>query len=226
MNDIWMDRLSEYFDGELNESEQRELEAHLAGCDDCRVILSQLGLVVARAGSLSDREPVADLWPPVREAMNAGKVVSLETKRRPARRFSFSLSQLTAAAAALVLVSAGGAWLAISQGAEDPAGQVTAAPNNPAALPVTQAGGFDPRGRADSAIIELETILAEGSGRLDSSTVRILTENLALIDRAIGQARAALQTDPNSAYLNDHLARTMRKKIEVLRRAADLAQVS
>ena len=82
---------------------------------------------------------------------------------------------------------------------------------------------FDRRGRADSAIADLERVLAEQRGHLDTATVRILEQNLALIDRAIEQARSALSKDPSDPYLNDHLARTMRTKIEVLRRAADLA---
>jgi hypothetical protein len=127
---------------------------------------------------------------------------------------------VTAAAAALALVSATAVWLAV--GKREVANRPL--PDTASVRPVSVS--FDPRGRADSAITELERILAEEHGRLDSSTVRILAENLALIDRAIDQARKALESDPGNAYLNDHLARTMRKKIDVLRRAADLAAVA
>jgi hypothetical protein len=190
-------------------------------CGACRTVLEELQAVVATAGRLEDREPEYDLWPGVRQAIGSRPVIALDSRRKPARRITMSLGQLAAAAASLVLVSGGAAWF-LSQ-SQSSRGALVEAPAPPAVLqPVT----FDPRGRADSAITELQQILESHSSRLDSSTVRILAENLALIDRAIGQARRALESDPSNPYLNDHLARTMRKKIEVLRRAADLAQVA
>ncbi len=70
---------------------------------------------------------------------------------------------------------------------------------------------------------DLKRVLAAGRGTLDTATVRVLERNLALIDRAIADARRALAADPNNAYLNAHLARTMHQKIDLLRRAATLA---
>jgi hypothetical protein len=223
MTDQWTDRLSEYLDNELTSSERRQLETHLAGCPACTQTLEELKGVVARAGRLENREPDYDLWPGVREAISRRRVVDLDSRRKPARRFTFSLPQLVAAAAALVLVSGGTAYV-LSQPATNPPVIGGATPQPPSVA--VQSVSFDRKGRADSAITELERILQEESGRLDTSTVRILAQNLALIDRAIGQAKKALESDPSNPYLNDHLARTMRKKIEVLRRAADLAQVA
>jgi anti-sigma factor RsiW len=213
-----MHRLSEYLDGELTPVERSGLEEHLAACETCPRVLDELRIVKGQAAVLPDREPEADLWPAVRAAIAEGRVVPIQATR-PARRFSFSLFQLTAAAAALVLVSAGAVWFSMAE---------RTVAGGPAESPTLQpvSVSFDPRGRADSAITELERILAGEAGRLDSSTVRILAENLALIDRAIAQARTALESDPGNAYLNEHLARTMRKKIDVLRRAADLAAVA
>lgn len=222
MTDQWMYRLSEYLDDELTPAERNEMEQHLAGCETCRRVLDELRIVVAQAAVLPDREPETDLWQGVSSAIAKNRVVPIGTGRRPRRRFSFSLPQLAAAAAALTLVSAGAVWLAMNRT------QSVAASNGSTTSPGLQAVSvtFDPRGTADSAITELERILVEESGRLDTSTVRILSENLALIDRAIGQARKALESDPGNSYLNEHLARTMRRKIEVLRRAADLAAVA
>ena len=219
MTDQWMHRLSEYLDGDLTPVERNELEEHLAACETCGRVLDELRIVMARAAVLPDREPEADLWPAVRDAIAQGRVVPIQAAR-PARRFSFSLTQLTAAAAALALVSAAAVWLAVGK-------HTAVAGRSGDSISVRPVSvSFDPRGRADSAIIELERILAEEHGRLDSSTVRVLAQNLALIDRAIEQARKALESDPGNSYLNDHLARTMRKKIDVLRRAADLAAVA
>ncbi len=75
----------------------------------------------------------------------------------------------------------------------------------------------------DRAVADLERVLAAGRGTLDTATVRVLERNLAIIDRAIADARRALAADPASAYLNAHLARTLRLKLDLLRRAAALA---
>ena len=222
MTDQWTERLSEYLDHELAPAERSALEAHLAVCSACRGTLEELRAVVARAGQLEDREPEYDLWPGVKEAIGGRAVVDLASRRKLSRRFSFSLPQLAAAAATLILVSGGTAWLVRGPAAGQGAIAAGEVPPQIEAQPVS----FDRKGRADSAITELERILQEERGSLDTATVRILAQNLALIDRAIGQARKALESDPNNPYLNDHLARTMRKKIEVLRRAADLAQVA
>jgi hypothetical protein len=48
--------------------------------------------------------------------------------------------------------------------------------------------------------------------------VRVVRQNLAVIDRAIAEARTALERDPANTYLNLHLADTMRRKVELLRR--------
>lgn len=225
MSDQWTARLSEYLDGTLDPVERHALETHLRDCPDCAAVLADLRAVVERAAGLPAREPARDLWEGIATGIGVtprGTVIPIAARRR---RYSFSLPQLLAAAAALVLVSAGGVWAGLQLTGSARPDTIAAAPA-PAPVAGTPAGLFDPRGRADSAIAELEAVLRAGRGELDSTTVRVLEENLALIDRAISQARQALAKDPGNPYLNEHLARTMRKKIEVLRQAADLAAVA
>ena len=211
MNDQWTNRLSEYLDGELDNIERSGVEAHLETCGQCRATLGELRQVVARAKSLTDAEPEADLWPDIRARLTPG--------RRPAvapRRFSFTVPQLLAASIALVLLSGGSAWLAVRRG-----------PTN-TAEPVAMSRPTDARtaswtGSTDIAIGELEAALTQNEKRLDSTTVRIVRKNLAIINRAIAEARIALRNDPGNAYLNLHLADTMRRKVELLRRVNDMA---
>jgi hypothetical protein len=70
---------------------------------------------------------------------------------------------------------------------------------------------------------DLEKEVQQGRGRLDTTTVRVLEQNLRIIDAAILECRRALAADPASQYLNDHLAETMQRKLDLLRRAARLA---
>jgi tetratricopeptide (TPR) repeat protein len=217
MSDTWTNRLSEYLDGDLPESERAALEAHLPGCADCRATLEQLRRVVARAQGLDDRAPAADLWPAI--ARHVG-VVSLDA-RRARRRLSFTVPQLAAAAVALALLSGGSAWLLVRR----PAGRgERPTQSNTTSSPIlTNVGTYEANPRYAAAVANLERVLARGRNRLDTATVRVIEKNLGIIDRAIRDAQSALAADPANSYLNLHLAQEMRRKLELLRQAAALA---
>jgi tetratricopeptide (TPR) repeat protein len=229
MSDQWTDRLSDYLDGELNPAERGALETHLATCAACTATLAELERVVARARALEDRAPAADLWAGVaaKIGVGTGAVVDIGSARaRRARRVTFSVPQLIAASVAWVLLSGGGMWLALRS---DGPGSVEMVSESGGAGVVTVdwaagGGGAQAAARYDRAIGQLEQALAAGRGRLDSATIRVLEISLGRIDRAIDEARRALADDPASTYLNDHLTRTMRRKLELLRQAAWLTR--
>ena len=214
MNDQWITRLSEYIDGELDSTEQAALEAHLATCGQCYAALADLREVVARAKSLKDREPAKDLWAGIRAGLTPARAADRPAVRPSGRRLSFSVPQLLAASIALVLLSGGGVWLALPQRSTGQAEEQRPRPR------------IDPIGwtqSTDVAIAELQVALDQNEKRLDTATVRIVRKNLAVIDRAISEARMALRNDPGNAYLNLHLANTMRRKVDLLRRVNDMA---
>jgi hypothetical protein len=97
-----------------------------------------------------------------------------------------------------------------------------ASPSAEADLPI-QAASLRATATYDAAIGDLEAVLAEGRSRLDPATVTVIETNLAVIDSAIAEAERAIAADPANAYLNSHLARTMQRKLDLLRRAATLA---
>jgi anti-sigma factor RsiW len=216
MSDQWTDRLSEYLDGEMKGSERAFLEAHLERCEDCQDTLAGLRRVLMRARSLEDRPPATDLWAGVAERIGApARTVVLPARRR----FTFSLPQLLAAGITLVVLSASGAWM-LHPGVQTVAVQpVPVASENASVTPV---GAPSAAQSYDAAVHDLEQVLEEGRGRLDSATVRVLEQNLALIDRAIAEARRAVAADSANVYLNTHLAQTMRRKVDLLRQAAAL----
>ena len=221
MTDKWTNRLSEYIDGELDSAERAALEEHLATCGHCYATLGDLRQVVARAKSLEDREPTNDLWAGIRAGMTS--TPAAVTARRPARpsarRFSFSVPQLLAASIALMLISGGGAWLALRSPTRTSTPDEIAQrePRRPPNVNVNWTRS------TDAAIADLQVALDQNEKRLDTATVRIVRQNLAIIDRAIADARAALDKDPGNTYLSLHLADTMRRKVELLRRVNDLA---
>ncbi len=230
MNDRWIDRLSEYLDGDLDAAERARLEAHLAGCEECAATLEQLRHVVERARVAEDRPPANDLWPGIAARIGAadGSAVSdIEAQRRRRRsrvrdlRISLSVPQLAAAGIALAIVS-GGAGLLLSGGG-GPAGQggAPATVGRTSVVPAVAPASLA-MPNYDAAVAELEEVIDASRDRLDTTTVRIIEENLMKIDRAIAQAQRALALDPASIYLNEHLAATMQQKLEFLRRTAQL----
>ena len=210
--------LSEYLDDELEPAGRARVQAHLAQCQECRTTVEELRRVVARAQALDDQAVSRELWPGIAALIGAGPIVTR-------RRWSFSMPQLIAAGIALMLLSGGSvAWWLRGQG-QGPA--TAAAPTTPA--PATVAAAVTPRlaAAADvgyrTAVGDLERILRTERSRLDSATVRVLEEKLAIIDRAITEAEQALLADPRNSYLSGHLAQTRLRKLDLLRRAVQLA---
>lgn len=213
----WAPRLSEYLDGDLAPAEHEACKAHLAGCADCRDTLAGLERVVTRLRGAADRPPGRDLWP--------GIARDIAPPRRVARFVTLSVPQLLAASVALALAGGGGAWLLAHRGAapalaERPA--LPAAPR-PASIPASANTVGAHRPTYDQTITELREAVARGRKGLDTTTVRVLDRNLAIIDAAIAEAQRALAADPGNAYLNSHLARTRARKVSLLRQAAVLA---
>ena len=238
MHDEWINRLSEYLDGELTDEERHAIESHLAGCPRCTATLDELRQVVDHARSIGPRPPQADLWPAIADRIAtpgwpaAPKRASAKAGVRPQRRVSLTLAQLAAAAVLLAAISSAVAW------------QIAGLSGRPEGLhytrpgPEAQGGADDATSSADlqvrdqpvsfadaqydAAVADLERALAKGRGRLDKTTIAIVEENLTIIDRAIAQAREALAADPANSYLSGHLIEARRKKLDLLRRATAL----
>ncbi len=227
-HDRWIERLSDHVDGGLSSEESRALEAHLAGCAECRQTLADLRDIVARARELGPVEPERDLWPGIEEAMGRPRVLAFPaTRRRPGPRGLFlTVPQMAAAAAVLVLVSGVATWWA---GPGIGAGGARAGDPRSAALAAEGAPAFAaevPGPAPDLAreLASLETALAEAHSRLDPNTVRILEKNLGVIERAISESRRALEVDPGNEYLRQHLDRAYRDKADFLREVALISE--
>jgi hypothetical protein len=234
MHEEWTDKLSEYLDGELPAGEQAAVAAHLRGCAACAEVLNDLKRIIARAQTLDARPPRADLW--------GGVARRIERVAQP-RRFSFTLAQIAAAAAVVMAVSGTVVWqvaqrsaqVAIDRSADasrsaDSPTVADRSPERDALAERPERGAIVPVSLADAqydaAVADLEKAVKNGRGRLDKSTIEIVAHNLQIIDQAIAQARDALATDPANAYLNGHLVEARRRKLDLLRRAAALAEAN
>ena len=218
MTQHWTDRLSEYLDGDMPAEEAGRLERHVASCAGCAATLAELREVVAAAATLPDTPPARDLWPDIAARLTprgpsgvGTRVVPLQAGR-PAgrRRVSFTVSQLLAAGIALILFSAGGAWLTVRAGDTPAAGApVASAP----AGSVTLASSWE------TAVADLEAEFDRRRPDLDPATIMVVERNLAIINDAIAEAERALEADPASGFLNGYVAEAMRRKVDLLRQA-------
>lgn len=240
------DRLSAYLDGELSGSEREALDVHLASCPECASVLADLRRVVQWAHRFEPSEAVPDGWPAIRDVIERGKVVALPEARQAPVRFHWGLRHVLAAGIAMAALGATATWLVLRRSTQSPMPQSVAVtapaptaasvpredsapastvlpsrPAPPAALP-TRAVRLSPVAEADysAAVKDLENTLAVGRDKLDSATVRVLEESIWTIDRAIAEARAAIQRDSTNAYLNAQIAKNMRRKLQLLRVAA------
>jgi hypothetical protein len=236
MSDIWTDRLSEYLDGGLSPDEVAAFESHLAGCSECSTVLEELRGVVARARSLDDVEPAADLWPGIREAIGAEdramEVIEFASRRpaatsKPRRRVNLTIPQLMAAGIALAFISGAGAL-----SLRPKVGWNGGATLGDGALPVRMVeadlGTAPPLGDETQTreLAELEELLTRHKHELSPNTVRILEKNLAAIDRAIQESLQALAVDPGNVFLEGHVERSYQRKLEYLREASATFQWS
>jgi predicted anti-sigma-YlaC factor YlaD len=222
-HDTWTDRLSEYVDGDLDMSTMRALEAHLAGCADCRAVADDLRNISARGRALPLVPPAADLWPGIESRMHQSGIVPIRVATRRSGLF-VSWPRLAAAGLLLGLVS-GGAVYAVTrfQGGPEVIATIPLVPaNGTTTAPTELQVGAQVNQSTAEAVSDLQMILA--SEKLDSATVRILTLNLARIDSAIADAERALAADPSNAYVSRHLASTARRKVELLHLVAGLTQ--
>jgi hypothetical protein len=240
MSEHWTERLSDYIDEELSPAERDACEAHLLACAECREVLGELRVLVAEARELPDEEPARDLWPGIQAQLEAGPLAiergggarvegqGSSVRPLPSRRRVFALSLPQLAAAALVCAVLGGGAVAVgsgvfgSWGGTTPVATLAPGGGRPTGAPPVAMAALPGEAAYDRAVSDLRAVLEAGKGRLKPETIAVLEENLATIDRAIERSRKALEADPANPYLNAHVQAAMRRKLEVLRRAADL----
>jgi anti-sigma factor RsiW len=195
--------IGDYVDGVCDGEAAHALEAHLASCDRCRAVTEDLRAIRAAARRLERHEPPARAWHRIAAAV--------EDDRR--RRSPGWLSWRPAAAAAALLLTLAGSWLLLRT--TDPRTSAPIAESAAQSSPASDAETTD--AQLQLAIADLERLTAVDSGELDADTAQILKTNLTLIDAAIGQSRAALETEPSSDVAQQRLFAALSTKVTVLR---------
>jgi hypothetical protein len=211
------ERLHDYVDGLLGAAERAAVERHLAACDECTASVRELRMLLRRiAGLPRGIAPARDLLPEIGAAIDARPERAGASRPRLRERTLWS-ARHGLLAAAVVLVALTSAATALLVGS---------AVDGPAVVGVPAPDAFAPdefrRIEADyiAATDELQAVLVSRRAELAPETVRILEENLRIIDAALAEAGAALRGDPGNAALSEMMVAAYEKKLDLLRRAA------
>lgn len=220
--------LNEYVDDALDAARRSEIDEHLDGCARCRHIVDELREIRSVAASLDPRDP------PVRAWMRLERAIKLEAERplvQPAhggrvKGPSRSVLLGLAAAAALLLATAGGMWW-MSSPARHAAVPRAASADKPAAAPAEAARSVEMELREaeahyENAIKGLEQIAAAEQSVFDPRTAATLQKNLAVIDQAINESRAALRSQPTSEPAQQSLLENFKAKMALLQDTVSL----
>jgi hypothetical protein len=217
--------LNALLDDELAAAERPGAHAHLESCAACAAELAALRSLRQQLAALPrDLAPARDLLQGIHARMDAAAVVPLraavagESVPRGARprlvhrTIGGSLRELAAAAAVLIVLSSAVTAILLER--------LPAPSAQPEVARASEPPGSGVESRFVSATRELERVLDTQRAGLSPETVRILEDNLLIIDTALAEARAALRADPGNAALSEILMATYEKKLDLLRRAA------
>lgn len=220
--------LNALLDDELAPAARAGAEAHIAACAACAAELAALrALALDLAGLPRGVAPARDLLSGIHARLDGGAVVPLRPDttatagphlpRGPLAQRTLGSARwvLAAAAAVLVVLSSALTALLMERRAVEPAFIATDAS---ALVPPVELDRVE--ARFVSATSELERVLDAQRASLSPETVRILEENLAIIDAALAEARTALRADPGNPVLSEILMATYEMKLDLLRRAA------
>lgn len=203
------ERLDDYVDGGLAEPEAREVRDHLASCEVCAHDEAELRTLLRRAGELpTELEPRRDLWPGIRDRV-AAKPVSQARAGGSAAPY-----WLAAAAAALVVLSSAVTLWVVRHGAPPASGVARPAPEL-VALRTSEPDYIQARKA-------LYTALQQRRAHLSPETVKVIDQNLAVMDQALRTMKSALEKDPGNRGLAVLIESTYRQEIQLLMQASSL----
>ena len=216
--------LNELVDGELDTAAQAEIERHLAGCAACRATVDDLREIRRVAASLDPRQPPARAWSRIERAIALERehAAAGESAGGATVRSGWSRGTIGWLAAAAVLVLATIVGLRYGIGRQAPS-DTTAAD----ATSASGAGGADAsvaieaelraaEAHYDNAIKGLEQIATSEQSALDPKTAATLQKNLAVIDQAISESRAAVRAQPTSEPARESLLDSFKTKLALL----------
>ena len=213
------DQLCDVADAALPSAAESAARAHLRSCDDCTARLSAISALKATAAELPPEiAPPADLWGDIRKELLPRHMI------RDSRATAWRLRHLIAAGIVVAIASSAVTALVLRDHRAEPVKPSAIAglapPLRMAALPARLASAEHGYTRSVDA---LQRTLNERRALLTPSTIAIVERSLRIADSAIAEARDALARDPGNRALAALFASNYERKIDLLRRATELA---
>jgi hypothetical protein len=186
----------------LSPSQDADVREHCEACGDCRVLLNDLLEIRRTAATLDRRAPPPDGW----------EAIAARIERGTRRRVWVQL----AAAAALALAIAGGSWFSFTA-------NLRQTPQTAADLALSAVSELQlAEQHYENAILALEKLTADTQRTLDPQVAEAIRQSLSIIDRAIGDSRAALKAEPDSLVAQTSLLEALRMKVALLQETVSL----
>jgi hypothetical protein len=197
--------LSDYVDRTLNRDEQAMVARHLETCDTCRAFVDDLREIARAASSLDTAVPPGRVWTRIEQ----------DLRRDPApgrpRGLSPGWTWLAAAAVLVLAVYIGVRFTpSTATGGGQESDAAVAAAEIEAELQLAEQHYL-------KAISGLERIASEGDqDAFGAETAATLQKNLAVINQAIDESRAAVRAEPASERAQYSLIENFRTKLALL----------
>ncbi len=214
------DVINEYVDGALDPSQRAAVEAHLSTCAECRALADDLRQIVKGASTLPALTPDPLLWARVAEHVRKA------SQPIPRRLWRAAIPLAAAAVLILLVVARQQLWQTPSERTIVPAkAQSTTPAGSESNAKLVQSVESELRlaeEHYEKAIAGLEAITSAGQKTLDPKLAATLQKNLAVIDQAIGESRAALRAQPDSRPAQESLFEAFRSKVALLQNTVSL----
>lgn len=222
--DQYHDALADLVDGGLDADGRRVLDRHLSTCADCRALVADLRRISQTAATLDRLNPEPAVWTRIADGLRAED----KSPRHQTRSWRVGL-----AAAATILLAAAGGLLLKTWPADQTLQPMAGAGTQPATVAGrsvltakdVQSVEIELRLAAEhyeKAIAGLEAITKTEQTTLDPQLAATLQKNLAVIDQAIGESRAALREQPASRPAQESLFEAFRNKVTLLQETVAL----
>src|SRR5262245_35688530 len=215
--ELYDDLLDDYVDGVRatdHRSDERfaAFEQHLAGCTACQALVADLISIRLAASTLDEHIPPPRLWATIASLIEEQQRQPW-WKRQLGGAFSAWVPAAVAASIAVFLVAGG--WNVWQRGWGEAPQQVSAPQPETESIPAEQ--------HYEQAIAGLQQLADVQNAALDPETRAVLTKNLAVIDHAINESRAALAQEPASTLAQESLLEALETKVALLQDTVALA---
>lgn len=220
------ERLNDFLDEEISPAARAEAERHLEGCAGCRGYLAALRSLRERTASLPrSLEPARDLWPGIREGLPARRA-GLPGPAAGFPAWARGWGGLAPAAASIVVVLfiAAALLITLRHGPVPPGPGEAAAPAGiaPAALP--PAGSLAlAQAEYRAATEKLLAALQRERGGVSPEALKVIEENLRIVDSAIQEIYRAAADHPGRKVDESMVTNLYRTRFDLLRQALRLS---